>query len=112
METKKEIKNHKEDKKEAKEQIKSKTTNIGKAITILMIIIICGLLLSTIFAIMNMGNSKIMSGIKINNILVKDLTKEEALIFIQNEMQKNQEIIVNVDGKYFSIINDIISSFI
>ena len=48
LETKKEIKNHKEDKKEAKEQIKSKTTNIGKAITILMIIIICGLLLSTI----------------------------------------------------------------
>ena len=106
MGTKKEIKKHKEDKKEAKEQIKSKTTNIGKAITILMIIIICGLLLSTIFAIMNMGNSKIMSGIKINNISVKDLTKEEALIFIQNEMQKNQEIIVNVDGKYFSIINE------
>ena len=106
LETKKEIKNHKEDKKEAKEQIKSKTTNIGKAITILMIIIICGLLLSTIFAIMNMGNSKIMSGIKINNISVKDLTKEEAVIFIQNEMQKNQEIIVNVDGKYFSIINE------
>lgn len=106
LETKKEIKNHKEDKKEAKEQIKSKTTNIGKAITILMIIIICGLLLSTIFAIMNMGNSKIMSGIKINNISVKDLTKEEAVIFIQNEMQKNQEIIVNVDGKYFSIIKE------
>lgn len=64
-----------------KEIEKQKQINQNKKffnIVIITIIIIFILVLSTIFALINMNNNTIMSGIKIQNIDVSGLTREEA----------------------------------
>ena len=47
-------------------------------ITIISIIVIALLIISTLFAVLNMNNTKIMKGIYIAGIDVSDLTIEEA----------------------------------
>lgn len=66
---------------EIKEIEKQRQVNENKKffnIVIITIIIICVLVLSTIFALINMNKNTIMSGIKIQNIDVSGLTREEA----------------------------------
>ena len=72
---------------------KKKKTKIRIAI-ITTIIIVVGLFISTIFALVNMNNDKIMSGVSIAGIDMSGLTKEEAaskLELIYNE-KKEKEI--------------------
>ena len=80
--------------KEMKEMYeKKKKTKIRIAI-ITTIIIVVGLFISTIFALVNMNNDKIMSGVSIAGIDMSGLTKEEAaskLELIYNE-KKEKEI--------------------
>ena len=62
--------------KEEKQEKKIKTKTIEIATIVLIAII---LIFSTIFALINMGNSKILKGITIKEIDVSGLTKEEAV---------------------------------
>lgn len=67
----------KKEREEMEEEIKPKKR--GKKIAILLgIIIILALFFSTIFALVNMNNQKMMSGITIKGIDVSGLSKEEA----------------------------------
>lgn len=63
-----------------------KSKNKTVAIVLLSIIIVFAitLFLSTIFAVINLNSTKILSGISISNIDVSDLTKEESTAKISN----------------------------
>ena len=61
-------------------------TSIVLAIVLLLILIFC-----TIFSLSNMGNTKIIQGVKINNIDVAGLTKEEATSKIQEIVNLKNE---------------------
>lgn len=63
--------------KEVEETIKKSKT--GKILLILAIVLIVLAIFSTIFAVINMWNSKIIKGITIENIDISSLTKEDAI---------------------------------
>ena len=79
--------------KEEKEKKKSKNKGIIIAIVIAVIVVL-GMALSTIFALLNMNNEKMVSGLSIQGIEISGLTKEEVkakLETIYNE-KKQKEI--------------------
>ena len=97
--SKKEEKKGKEKKKQNKEdkqenEIEKKHTRKVKKIVISIIIIaIIALLFSTVFALTNINNQKIISGVTIEGIEVSGLTKEEAITKMETtyaeKMEKN-----------------------
>ena len=97
--SKKEQKKGKEKKKQNKEdkqenEIEKKHTRKVKKIVISIIIIaIIALLFSTVFALTNINNQKIISGVTIEGIEVSGLTKEEAIAKMETtyaeKMEKN-----------------------
>ena len=78
------------------ERTKKKNKNVKKVIIIILAIIILMLLFSTIFALININNEKIISGVSIKGIEVSGLTKEEAKAKLETiyteKMQNNVEI--------------------
>ena len=67
-----------EDQQEIIELSQNDNTKIGIILLIIAILIIISALSSTIFAVINMKNIKIVKGVTIGKIDVSDLTKEEA----------------------------------
>ena len=88
-ENQKEIKKHMKDIEDTKGH-KNKKKWITPVI-ITTIIIIVGILISTIFALVNINNSKIVSGITIDGIEVSGLTKEEAIAKMNILYQEKKE---------------------
>ena len=92
--------------KEMKEMYEKKKRTKMKIAIITTIIIVVGLFISTIFALVNMNNDRIMSGISIAGIDMSGLTKEEAtskLELIYNE-KKEKEINLKYE-EYVSSLN-------
>lgn len=83
----------KEEKKDnkSKNKDKIKNTKIKKIIIILIAIIALILFFSTIFAIVNSGNEKIISGVKIQGIDVSDIEKNNAKQKLEEIAQKAEE---------------------
>ena len=77
-------------------------------IVILMILIILALLTSTIFALINSSNNKILSGISIRNTLVEGLTEEEASNMLNEKLEneKTQQIVIKIGEETFSITQE------
>ena len=71
-------KQHKEDKIEKKQ-----TKKVKKIIISIIIVAIVALLFSTVFALTNINNEKIISGVTIKGVEVSGLTKEEAIAKLQ-----------------------------
>lgn len=105
-----------EEKIERKEEVKRngtryKVTKKGENSKLVMLSIVVILLiltiavLSTIFALINAGNNKILSGISIRNMLVEGMTEEEAVKFINEQVneEKTREITLRINGEIFSI---------
>lgn len=105
-----------EEKIERKEEVKRngtryKVTKKGENSKLVMLSIVVILLiltiavLSTIFALINAGNNKILSGISIRNMLVEGMTEEEAVKFINEQVneEKKSEITLKINGEIFSI---------
>ena len=105
-----------EEKIERKEEVKRngtryKVTKKGENSKLVMLSIVVILLiltiavLSTIFALINAGNNKILSGISIRNMLVEGMTEEEAVKFINEQVneEKTREITLKINGEIFSI---------
>ena len=84
----KEEKNKKEVRIEKEEKVGNKKKRIILTSFILITLLIVALLVSTLFALVNMNNQNIMDGIKINNIDVSGLTKEEAKTKLENSIQE------------------------
>ena len=81
----------KEDSKKTKKE-KRKSKKSKKIIISVIIVIIIMLLFSTVFALTNMSNEKIISGVSIQGVEVSGLTKDEAIAKIQttyDEKNKN-----------------------
>ncbi len=86
--------------------------NMNTLIIILcVILILCIIFLSTIFSIMNINNTKILSGIQISSIDVSGLSKEDATLKIEKEFMlmdtpENIDILVN-NLKYTIPVKDL-----
>lgn len=84
-----------EKKKNSKENRKSKEkiSKAKKIIISIIIVVIIALLFSTVFAVTNINNEKIISGVTIQGIEVSGLTKEEAIAKLETvyteKMNKN-----------------------
>lgn len=101
--------NESNENKDEKKTKKVKKTNKKLkiiAIIILSILLLGLLVLSTIFSIINMKNTKILSGIKINNIDVSNLSKEKAIEALKNKMQENDKVSIVVDNKEYAILKE------
>lgn len=72
---------------------------------ILTIILLLGILFSTIFALLNLNNNTILSGIYVGDTLVEGLTEDEALKLLNDkiEEQNKNELVLNINGEKFSI---------
>jgi len=70
-----------------------------------VLIILFLVILSTIFALLNNNNDKIIQGIYINNINVSNLTKEEAIEKVETELNNNEKNYITV--KYNDISKEI-----
>ena len=66
---------------------KEKNKNLKKKIFIISILIIFLLFISTIFAIVNMNNTNIISGVKVEGIDISKMSKEEAENVINDKIQ-------------------------
>ena len=78
-----------------KEKTKKNKKSKKRIFIILCSVVVFFLFFSVIFAVLQMGNDKIMWGIKIGNIEVADLTKQEAI----NKMQQWYEEIIKKEIK-------------
>ena len=77
--------------KEMKEKPKNKKKKIIVASVIIGILLLIGLLFSTIFALINMNNSKIISGVAIEGVDVSGLSKDEAKAKIEAVYNEKKE---------------------
>ena len=95
----------KKEEKEMEEEIKPKKR--GKKIAILLsVIIILALFFSTIFALVNMNNQKMMSGVTIKGIDVSGLSKEEAKAKLQTIYSEKLEKEIHLKyNEYESSLN-------
>lgn len=78
-------------KKEQTYQVKTNKKKVIIALICLSAIAILCFLFSTIFAIINLNNTKIISGIKINGIDISNLSKEEAIQKLNIEAKQKLE---------------------
>lgn len=83
-----ELKQQEENQKELEGKKKSK---LGLILIITIITLILLSIFSTIFAIINMGNEKIVKGIHIAQIDVSDMTKEQAKTTLEEVYSKKEE---------------------
>ena len=101
-----------------KEETKQKNISKKSVIPIVIItIIIClALFLSVIFALININNDKILSGISIMNVDVSSLSKEEALGKLKEAVASKETVDITlkyeeyetvINGKQFSVKFDI-----
>ena len=74
---------------------KNKAVVLG---VIIAIIVVIGIFISTIFALVNINNEKIMSGVSISGIEVSGLSKEEAKLKIETLYNEKKE--KEIDIKY------------
>ena len=84
------------------EEKKPKKRNIKKLIISIMIVAIIALLFSTVFALSNINNEKIISGVTIEGIEVSGLTKEEAKAKLETVYaeKKEKNIICKISNIY------------
>ena len=94
--TEKNVDNNKE-KAEVKKE-KKKKRSIKKIVISIIIVAIVALLFSTVFALTNINNNKIISGITINGVDVSGLTQEEAKAKL--ETIYTEKMNTNIDLKY------------
>lgn len=74
----------------------TKKGEVLKVILILIIIILIVLIVSTAFGVMNLSSEKIIRGVKVNNINISNLSKEEAIQTLNSRLNSDTENIVTV----------------
>ena len=83
------------EKTETKEEIKveevSKKSKLGLILLITVIFFVVGAIFSTIFAVINFGNDKIIKGVQIAQIDISKMTKEEAKKTLEEIYSKKLE---------------------
>lgn len=92
-----------EDMQEQKEKRKS---SILKWLIPTICVLVALVILSTGFALINSGNEKIIAGVSIDKIKMQGLSKEEAMLLLQNKIEEklNNEVEITVDNEKTSIV--------
>lgn len=80
-----------ENKEENKEETKKKGKTKKVIVIVFVILLILVALFFTIFAILNLRNTKIIRGVQIGEINVSDMSKEDAKALLDERNAKNQE---------------------
>ena len=80
-----------ENEEENKEEIKKKGKTKKVIIIVFVILLILVALFFTIFAILNLRNTKIIRGVQIGEINVSDMSKEDAKALLDERNAKNQD---------------------
>lgn len=75
---------------------KNKNQTFLKAILLIIIFILIAIIILTIFGVVNLNNNKIINGIKINNINVSKLTKEDAVNSLNANLNNNDTNIITI----------------
>lgn len=88
--------------KEPKIETKNKKNKILIITFTTISILIIIMLLSSIFALLNMNNNKVIKGITINQINIEDLTKEEAIEKINEKVNNKIEKDINITYNDFN----------
>jgi len=108
----------KEEKGEGTYKIKSNTLKSNKkkiiALVCISIIVILVLLFSTIFALINLNNKNIISGVKVNGIEISNLSKEEAIKKLNEKVSQKLEndiIVKTQDFEYGIKLSQIETSY-
>lgn len=96
----------KEEIKEKTYEVKSNTFAKSKkkhiiALICVSVIVVLALLFSTIFALINLNNTNIISGIKVNGIEISNLSKEEAIQKLNEEANQKLESDIIVKAEDF-----------
>ena len=90
---------YKKQEKDIKEMYMQKKKRKKAIITLLILVIVIALFVSTIFALVNINNNKIMSGISIAGIDISGLSKEEAMakweLIYNDKKDKDIKLIYN-----------------
>lgn len=81
----------KENEEENKEETKKKGKTKKVIVIVFVILLILVALFFTIFAILNLRNTKIIRGVQIGEINVSDMSKEDAKALLDERNAKNQE---------------------
>ena len=87
--------------KEKTYEIKSNKKKIIIASVCISIVILLGFIFSTIFALINLNNENIISGIKVNGIEISNLSKEEAIKKLTEEANKKLESDIIIKAQDF-----------
>ena len=101
------------DKKEKFQFVKNEFSSKKKMVTIgiiSIVVIVAIIMFCTIFALTNINNTKIISGVKINNIDVSNLSQEEANEKIQNLINDKKSEIIKLK-KDFTWIDELPKNF-
>lgn len=99
----KEIKSNEKKEETVETRIKNKKNKILIISFVSIIILLSIMFLCSIFALLNMNNNKVIKGITINQINIENLTKEEAIEKINEDINKKIEKDINIiynDFKY------------
>ena len=88
---------------EIKEEDKKTKRSSTKLVIVITLLTITLLVLSTIFAILNINNTNIISGVYIENTELSNLSKEQALNIVNESVKKIENIDLNY-GEYSTIV--------
>ena len=87
-------------------KVKTKKSKKGLIfVLILIFIILAVVILSTIFSLINMNNTKIMNGVFVNGVDISNLSKQEAVELLNNKLNNNDENYITV---YRNGVTDIV----
>ena len=88
------------------QKVKTKKSKKGLIfVLILIFIILAVVILSTIFSLINMNNTKIMNGVFVNGVDISNLSKQEAVELLNNKLNNNDENYITV---YRNGVTDIV----
>lgn len=100
---------HKKLEKEMKKMENKKSKKKGVLIAGIIGIIVIGIIVSTIFALVNINNDKIFSGVSISGVDVSGLSKEEAKAKMETIYTEKQEKEIDIKYKdYETTINPVL----
>ena len=97
-----------------KEKVKKKNKKLKIILISSIVFIILVMILSVIFALININNKNIINGVKINEIDIGGLSKEQAIEKVKNETANKLKINIPIKyGEYEEIVspNDINANF-
>lgn len=79
-----------------KEHKNKKSKTILKVLLIILFLVLCGIIFSTIFSLININNNNIMDGIIVNDINISNYSKKDAKELLNNTINNGEKNYVTV----------------